>query len=84
MPHFKATLSGLALLFLTACATPSTPAPQIVRVSPPPHLLEPTPEPAKPLSWTNGELASWIQRLQQALKSANDDKQAIKDFVNGI
>lgn len=84
MQHFKAILSGLALLFLTACAVPSTPTTQTVLIAPPAHLMEPTPEPPKPREWTNGELAQWIERLKAALQSANDDKRAIKDFVNGL
>lgn len=84
MQHFKQALSGLALLFLTACAAPSIPATQTVLIRPPAQLMEPTPEPPLPQQWTNGELAAWIERLRAALRSANDDKQAIKDFVNGL
>lgn len=54
--------------------------PQLVRVAPPAHLMEPTPEPACSPA-TNADLLDCALDYRDALRRANADKAAIKASV---
>jgi len=54
--------------------------PQVVHVSPAPHLMEPTQEPACAPA-TNGDLLNCVLDYRDALRRANADKAAIKASV---
>lgn len=55
-------------------------APQVLRVSPAPHLMEPTPEPVCAPD-TNADLLDCALDYRDALRRANADKAAIKASV---
>ena len=56
--------------------------PQLVRVAPPAHLMEPTPEPVcAPV--TNRDLMDCALDYRDALRRANADKAAIKAGTGG-
>lgn len=54
---------------------------EIVRVTPPAYLTEPTPEPDCSQVTTNGDLFQCAQDRLDALRKANADKAAIKASV---
>ena len=54
--------------------------PQVLRVSPAPHLMEPTPEPSCAPD-TNADLLDCALDYRDALRRANADKAAIKASV---
>jgi len=69
MPWLR-SLPFLCLLALTACAS---------QVKAPPPYLEDTPSP--PVDYTtNGGLVKGILAYRAALKSANDDKAALREW----
>ena len=78
-PRLAHGLIALCLLAsLTACATNRVvEVPKIIPV--PVDLTEPTPVPELQGN-TNGALAEWAKRLLNALNSANDDKQRIRNL----
>lgn len=85
----KRALIGLIIWCLVACLTLSacsTCPTRIERpVGPSAALTEPTPEPAPPARPVpNGKLAEYILRLQEALRSANSDKAAIRFWSNSL
>lgn len=44
------------------------------------EYLQETPEPFTPGERTNGALVEYLRQLQEALRSANDDKAAVLDW----
>lgn len=81
--HSKTTLAGLALAFLTACATPSAPpVPPPVKLLPPQSLLAEAAEP-RLLGETNEDLAQWALELLSVIRSLNSDKRALQEWANG-
>jgi hypothetical protein len=56
---------------------------KVVRIAPPAHLMEPTPEPDCSQATTNGDLVQCCQDRLEALRRANADKAAIKASVGG-
>lgn len=81
--HSKTILAGLALAFLTACATPSAPpVPPPVKLLPPESLLQEAPEP-RLLGETNEDLAQWALELLGAVRLLNADKRALKGWADG-
>ena len=77
---------GLAALCLILCVSCSSSpqyvqVPEVVRVTPPPHLLLQTTEPPCNAT-TNGELLECWQDVREALSKANADKAALKRWVD--
>lgn len=72
---------GITILCLCLCAacsrTVEIPVPHPVRVTPPAHLLTPTPEPAF-RGTTNGDLLEWALENREALRMCNADKRAVE------
>lgn len=74
-------LVSLSLLLCAACSSKQVVAvPQVLRVSPAPHLMEPTPEPVCAPD-TNADLLDCALDYRDALRRANADKAAIKASV---
>jgi hypothetical protein len=75
---------GLALLCLPLCVSCSSSKPkvvtvtEIVRVVPPAHLMEPTPEPDCSNATDNAGLFQCAQDRLEALRRSNADKAATK------
>lgn len=77
----RAFLAALCLA-LTACAG----APEIThtrRVAPPADLVQDCPVPDGPVD-TNGALARLVLALKQALAECNADKQALREWAQGV
>lgn len=76
--------SGALFLILTgsvaSCATPPAPAPEVIRLTPPAALLEPTEIPPY-RGRTNGDLAEWAVQCIGAIEEANADKAAIRRWA---
>lgn len=53
---------------------------ETIRLTPPPHLLEPTPEPVF-AGTTNGDLLEWALDSRDALRACNADKRAAGEAV---
>lgn len=78
---FGIGLVSLSLLLCAACSSKQVVAvPQVVHVSPAPHLMEPTPEPSCAPD-TNADLLGCALDYRDALRRANADKAAIKASV---
>lgn len=73
---YKTILSGLILLFPTACGTVYS-DPQPTLAAAPTELLAPTPEPDEPTERSSGALVNYIKELRRALQSSNDDKAGV-------
>lgn len=78
---YKTIVTGLLSLSLTACGTLSSLDDKgtVLRAAPLEYLQE-TPEPFTPGERTNGALVEYLRQLQEALRSANDDKAAVLDW----
>ncbi len=67
----------IALTVLSAC---STKCPPTRPVSPPLVFLQEVPEPAIK-GRSNGHLLTWALELREALRLANSDKKALRDWL---
>jgi hypothetical protein len=72
------TATGVMLLFLTACSTPSS------LTLPPEALLADCAHAEKPATRTNGALADWALREKFALDRCNADKAALREWRAGL
>ena len=77
MNRSKQILIGLALLFLTACGTPSAFVPPTVEPRRPDPSWTATVTEPQPLGRTNADLADWALALKAALAKANEQLDAI-------
>lgn len=69
------------MLSVTSCGpTKTVMVPQVMYISPPAHLMVPTPEPQCGHE-TNGDLADCYDATRAALRSANADKLAISQSI---
>lgn len=73
----KLALTGLTSLFLTACGVTSVP--QVIRLGPPPELVQECPVPTRPAGQTNADLARWLNEYEQALAACNEDKRLLRE-----
>lgn len=82
---FALTLIGLTTLFLTACATPSAPAPpETVILLPPAEYLADCPLPELPHDARNRDLARGYQDAVASLIECNIDKAALREWVDSL
>ncbi len=72
---------GLMILALTAFSACSTKCPPSRPVMPPVVYLQEVPEP-KMRGKTNGDLLAWALELREALRLANSDKAALRQWTN--
>lgn len=74
---------GLTLCVLMACSTACSakPCPPARPMPPPAVLLQEVPEP-RLRGRTNGDLLSWSLDLREALRLANSDKAALREWAN--
>ncbi|WP_304736868.1 Rz1-like lysis system protein LysC [uncultured Desulfovibrio sp.] len=77
---------GMTILCLCLCPacsrTMEIPMPYPVRVTPPAHLLTPTPVPTFRVT-TNGDLLEWALENREALRMCNADKEAAAQAMKG-
>jgi hypothetical protein len=76
----KYFLLMILLVLFMGCATKTEVVPHVYPIIPPTVYLEETPEP-KLSGKTNDALAKYIFKLRVALKSANEDKRKILEWV---
>ena len=76
----------LCLILFAACSSKPrvVTMTEVVRVKPPSHLMEPTPEPDCSQARTNGDLVQCIVDYRAALRRSNADKVAMAQSVGRI
>lgn len=75
-----AGMTALCLLaLLSGCVTTQT-VKVPVKVYPPAALMAPCPHP-EATATTNGELLAYLEDMASALRSCNQDKQALRDWA---
>lgn len=76
--------TGIILLFpllLSACSSKQVVTePTVIKITPPSHLMAPTPEPVCAAT-TNGALLDCYLSARDALRAANADKAAMRSAV---
>ena len=77
----RLTLSGLVLLFLTACAAPSPPQVLYLKTYPPAQLLLACPKPIVDVR-TNEDLVTLSVELGRALDACDDDKTSLREWAS--